>query len=133
MKLYNVWDASRQVLSIYNEEPLHINIEYSDKMSRTSQSLVDVNIYKSLLNLKTKYTNWEEQLERVNPYKHVCDYTFKEILEFSEIKFRNFDSGWRQKIQKLDQCMHLQKHPEKTEIFQEKILEIKNLKLGKPS
>lgn len=89
MKLYNVWDASRQVLSIYNEEPLHINIEYSDKMSRTSQSLVDVNIYKSLLNLKTKYTNWEEQLERVNPYKHVCDYTFKEILEFSEIKFNS--------------------------------------------
>lgn len=88
-----IWDSSHYTLHFDNSTNI-INgeIEFSDKPSRPSKSLVDIKLYKKITDIKEKIkncNNWEKWVKIVNPhdkiYKIAKTNNNKEFYKYIEI------------------------------------------------
>ncbi len=91
------WNSNFFTMSLNNIDESLINgsIEFSDKPSRPSKSLIDIKLYKKLVDIKNKIPNclhWDKWVKFANPYEKVQNlskynhpkeyYKFYEIIKF---------------------------------------------------
>jgi hypothetical protein len=70
-----LWDSHHFTLKINNSTSIINNeLEFSDKPSRPSKSLVDIKLYKKITDSKEKISacnNWEKWVKIINPYEKI--------------------------------------------------------------
>jgi 23S rRNA U2552 (ribose-2'-O)-methylase RlmE/FtsJ len=89
-----IWDSDYFTETLNNREIVSINnnIEFSDKPSRPSKSLVDIKLYKKLIDIKNKIPDclqWDKWVKSINPYDKIqsisTTYNDKDYYKYYEI------------------------------------------------
>ncbi len=112
---WNIWLSKNFIIKLNKNEHIDINLKFSDKLSRPSKSLVDVDEYKKLINTKNKINNekdWDKYSKINNPYEKIPKIAKPAIkLDINRAFFKLYEILRIFEIKNINTSLHLCEAP----------------------